>query len=471
MRFRLFGIPVEIQFGFWLISVFFAIDRLSGPHPYLIVEWTAVVLVSVLVHELGHALALLRFGVPAEITLYAMGGVTASPIRDHLARWKSIFISFAGPLAGFILGGAVLALEYAVPSLAIEPTSTSTPGEITRFMAVQDLLLVNFAWGLVNLVPVLPFDGGHILEHALGPRRQRLTALLSTIIGGLVTAAAVGLISLGFRGMWWPAMLFGFATFQSWQRHRALADDRPAAPRPKRVEPREVVPAEVEAQLRKAKGALDDDRFDEARTLAELVLSASPPREARVSALEVVAWSHLLQGRPEEAARALKSVQKDGNPDLALVGAVLMAKGESGAAREVLEKARSQGDDRKEVVGPLIQILIAQGEVARAAAIALDIIDALSDDDARHMAHVAFEHQAFGWAARLDEALFGRTGLPDDAYHGVQSRTLDGDLPGALALLKRAVAAGFSDAARVWSDNALERLRGEDLETLLPRPW
>jgi Zn-dependent protease len=45
---------------------------------------------------------------------------------------------------------------------------------------------VNLYWGVVNLLPVLPFDGGHVLEHALGPKRARITAGISFLVGALV---------------------------------------------------------------------------------------------------------------------------------------------------------------------------------------------------------------------------------------------------------------------------------------------
>jgi hypothetical protein len=98
-------------------------------------------------------------------------------------------------------------------------------------------------------------------------------------------------------------------------------------------------------------------------------------------------------------------------------------------------------------------------------------VDTLSEDDARRMAAIACDAQSYSWAARLSEAIFERSGTADDAYQAARARALEGDGPGALALLRRAVAAGFSDAARAWSDAALEPLRaGGELEALLPRP-
>ena len=129
------------------------------------------------------------------------------------------------------------------------------------------------------------------------------------------------------------------------------------------------------------------------------------------------------------------------------------------------------GDDRKEIVGPLIQVLLEQGEVSRAAAVAFDIVDALSEEDARRMAKIAFEGRAFDWSARLYEALFERGRQPEDAYEAARAHAQDGALERALEMLRKAVEAGFSDRGRAWSDAALEALRADrGLETIVPRP-
>jgi Zn-dependent protease len=476
MRFRLFGIPVEVQPGFWLVSGLFGMHLLYQSKPLVgeFLVWVAVVFVSIMVHELGHAFAILRHGLRPSITLHGFGGLTHWQGAHLVGRGARFFISFAGPLAGFALAALVYGAERSLGDAGMRELPW-----LARVAAAQ-LWWVNFYWGLFNLLPLMPLDGGNMLEAALGPERTRAATITS-----LAVAAVAGAWFL-YRRDWWPVVIIGLCAVQTYQRFQMTAaamrradPGRPVStPPPRESDGPAALDAETRAELARAKRALEDDRYDEAGTLAELVLARRPPPAARRAALEILAWAHLLEGRADEAARVVRALEREGggrtSADAALVGAVLIARDERAEARRILEAARAGGDDRKEIAGPLIQILVLEGEVARAAALAFDILDSLSDEDARKVVELAFEHKSYEWASRLSEALFERGGVAEDAYAAARSRALEGDRTGALALLRRAVAAGFSDAARAWSDSALERLRGEpldkELEAVLPRP-
>jgi Zn-dependent protease len=470
MSFRLFGVNVEIQMGFWITAALLGWPD-TGMPDRMIVVWIGVVLVSVLVHELGHAFAVMRHRIEPEITLHWMGGTTAWQPILPLRRRDHVFVSAAGPLAGFALFGVLWLVGFVAPGLyAALPTPL--------YVAVVYLQRVNLAWSIFNLIPVLPLDGGHILEHALGPKRVRLTA-------GISLGVAAMLVFFFLRThSYWGVFLFGMAAMQNLQRLRAESP----APRatPERRAPEEpAMPAGVLALVRQARAALVEEEPARARSLAERVLAGegadgelggeAPPRgpakAAALAAHEIVAWSHLLEDRPDQALAALGRARAAGEADAALVGAVLLANGKPREARSTLEAARAAGDDRKEVAGPLIQILLVEGEVARAAATALDIVEQLSEEDARRVAELAFEDESFEWAARLWEAVFAREGEPEDAYAAARAHARAGEKDLALDLLRRAVAAGFTDAARAWSDAALSSLRGEGaFEAVLPRP-
>jgi Zn-dependent protease len=473
MTFRLFGTSVEIQMGFWITAGLLGLGLLQKPALFAI--WVGVVLVSVLVHEFGHAFAIMRHKIEPEIALHWMGGTTSWRMVLPLRRIHHVIISLAGPFAGFAFAGLIFGARFAAYKLAPETMASISPYALT---AVDMLIDVNLKWGIFNLVPVLPLDGGHVLEHALGPKRVRLTSAISFIVGG-----SLALICLFFFQSFLGAFIFGMGAYQSYMRFRgersAPAHMPSARPAPQRAaDPLDPATAGL---LRQARDALAAEQVERAIELSQQILAgrspepgappAPPPARAAHAALEVIAWASLLAGRIDDAYRAVDAARRIDSPDPALAAAILLARREIQKARRVLEAARAAGDDRKEVVGPLIRILIEQGEISRAAAVAYDIVDSLSEDDARQVAALAFEGGAYDWAARLYEVIFQRVGHADDAYNAARALAKGGSPDRALELLRRAVAAGFSDRARAWSDAALEALRSDrGLDTVLPRP-
>src|SRR5690348_1655064 len=143
-RFRLFGIPVAIEWVFWL-STFLLGGGWTAQTPEDWIEvgvWVAVVFVSVLVHELGHAVAGRYFGAHPAIRLHSLGGMTFPP-GARFTRTESLLVCIAGPLAGLVLGSLALGIGKIVP----EDYGWSR-------VAIHFLLQVNFFWTLINLFPV-----------------------------------------------------------------------------------------------------------------------------------------------------------------------------------------------------------------------------------------------------------------------------------------------------------------------------
>jgi hypothetical protein len=368
-----------------------------------------------------------------------------------------VLISLAGPFAGFAVAGALYAMTRYAPVVFYRLPV------LVQF-GVASMIEVNLVWGVINLAPVLPFDGGHVLEHTLGPKRIRLTAAISFLVGmGLALFFAVTLQA------YWTAMIFALGAMRSYQRFAAVPE--PIQPARRAAPAEEEVPGEIKARLISARAALEAEHLDRAIAIAQEVIAGGAPKRGAREAFEIIAWAHLLDGRTEAADAALGEARKRGEPDAALIGALLFARKELREARRVFEAARATGDDRKEIVGPLIQILIEQGEVARAAATAFDIVESLSAEDTRQMAKIAFEGGAFDWSARLSEVAFAREAQAEDAYAAARAHASSDHPDRALQWLQRAVEAGFSDRARAWSDQALEKLRASGaVEAVVPRP-
>ena len=147
-------IPIIIYPTFWILAALLAVLLGEGDFLKMFI-WVGVVFVSVLFHEFGHALTALAFGRKPRIELVAMGGLTYHD-GDRLPFWKQFFITLNGPIFGFIIVIGVFLLKE-IPSF-----STGYAGHL-----LEQIFFVNVIWTVVNLIPVLPLDGGQLLRLTL----------------------------------------------------------------------------------------------------------------------------------------------------------------------------------------------------------------------------------------------------------------------------------------------------------------
>ena len=196
LKFRLFGIPVLIEWWFWLSAILLGGGmNAQGPEDWKKVAlWSVIMFLSVLAHELGHALAGMKFGVRPVIKLHGFGGLTFLT-GANFSRMQSIVVSAAGPAVSLLLGFAVL----------LTASFIQHPSRMAR-IAIGDALYINFFWTCLNLLPIQPMDGGQILREVLGPKRRRATAL----IGGAL-AAGLCILSLKWGQIYLAFMLALFA--------------------------------------------------------------------------------------------------------------------------------------------------------------------------------------------------------------------------------------------------------------------
>jgi stage IV sporulation protein FB len=217
LRFRLFGIPVTVIPWFWLVALVTGWQPDTREHLDLLLIWVVCLFVSILVHEMGHALTALAFGWPPEVYLYGFGGLAVYRPTSARSTGRSVLISFAGPAAGFLLFGFTLLLGFGlVASGWTQRLPLAWQSRFGDFM--WDMTWINLAWGLVNLVPVLPLDGGRIAEALLlrfrpwdGPR---LAATLSVVVAGV--AAVAFYLNREHFGTY-PAFFFGLLAFMNIQ--------------------------------------------------------------------------------------------------------------------------------------------------------------------------------------------------------------------------------------------------------------
>lgn len=231
LHFRLFGFPVRVHPLFWIVALLLGMSGGSS-EPVQALVWVAVVFVSIVVHELGHAFLQRKFGGHPRITLYGMGGLASCDDCDRSPR-SQIIISLAGPVAGFCLAGVVVLLLAATGH--VEGFRLSwVPVEVRPFdmayllehgrPSIRDvlifmLLVVNIFWGVLNLLPIYPLDGGHIAREVLTlgePRRGIVRSLwLSAVASAVVAAYALS------QGLFIMTLLFGYLAYTSYQTIRA----------------------------------------------------------------------------------------------------------------------------------------------------------------------------------------------------------------------------------------------------------
>jgi stage IV sporulation protein FB len=245
LHFRALGIPVRVHPLFWLITLLLGINGRGGTPPSEFIAWVVVVFISVLIHELGHAIVQRYYGGHPWITLYGLGGLASCNDCDR-GPWSQIMISLAGPGAGFLLaaiGAAVLraagvgigaqmgpfdietsglasAYAMSLPVLTVfwEPLSSEIGNEF-----IGQFFYVNIMWGLLNLLPVYPLDGGRVSRElcTLGDPRRGIVASLWI---SLLTAGGMAAFAILVWGSVFTAAMFAYMAYSNYQTLQSYQD-------------------------------------------------------------------------------------------------------------------------------------------------------------------------------------------------------------------------------------------------------
>lgn len=163
LRFTLLGIPVQVDPWFWITMAFIGGGLRAGSslEIMLVVVFMFAAFLSVLIHELGHALTIRRYGLPTAITLQAFGGFATYP-AGRLDRKQSFIVTAAGPGVQFVFGVTLILIKTVLP---VPEGSLFGP-----FMFY--LISVSLIWSILNCLPIYPLDGGQMLAAVLGPVKQ-----------------------------------------------------------------------------------------------------------------------------------------------------------------------------------------------------------------------------------------------------------------------------------------------------------
>jgi len=208
VRFSIFGIPVEIQPWFWLVLGLFGSNYADGSSAAGVMTVAVFVLagfLSVFVHELGHALTGKAFGAATAITLHAFGGYATFP-AGRFTRGQDFLVTAAGPAIQIVLGIVGYLVLRFVP----------IPGEFGRLFFFF-LFWISIFWAVLNLIPVIPLDGGRLMASILGPRRIGVALQVS-----LVAAIVVGGLMMKFTASLFFPIMLGMMAYQNWQEYQRL---------------------------------------------------------------------------------------------------------------------------------------------------------------------------------------------------------------------------------------------------------
>ena len=182
---RILGIDIRIHFSWFVIFALILLslaDRvLPGLRPnwsdqktYVVAAVTALLFfVSVLLHELAHAVIARAFRMPvSSITLFLLGGV-ANLAKEPPSALAEFLMAAAGPLSSLVLGGLALGLAFLVDArLAFDP-GLDPVGVVASYLGVINITLAVF-----NMIPGFPLDGGRVLRSIVWAFRKSASETL-----------------------------------------------------------------------------------------------------------------------------------------------------------------------------------------------------------------------------------------------------------------------------------------------------
>ncbi len=204
--FTLANIPVRVSLGYLLLGGYFAYSALpAGPAFALVAIFTLTL--SLLVHELGHALVAKRFRLNPEVTLHGWGGLC----RHEQARSNrdAALIIAAGPGAGLVFGGLI----WGVTELLVATSPELFEGRLLFWFTLQTLIYINIYWSLLNLLPLWPLDGGQLfrllmLRLAPPAKADKITHLVGAGVAAVGAILALTIFNRVFVGIIAVLLLF-----------------------------------------------------------------------------------------------------------------------------------------------------------------------------------------------------------------------------------------------------------------------
>lgn len=140
----------------WIVLVTWIFSQRAADRIVVGLVVAIVSVLSILVHELGHATAVRRAGLgPAQIVLAGLRSTCSW--RAASQPLQRLRVALAGPVASAVLGAAF------VGAAAVARGMEASPAQALLWQASSVLALLNLGWAVTNLLPILPLDGGFVV--------------------------------------------------------------------------------------------------------------------------------------------------------------------------------------------------------------------------------------------------------------------------------------------------------------------
>lgn len=286
-------IPIFIHPIFWFLIFF--IGFINDTSIVSILLWAAIAFISVLIHEYGHALTALAFGQKAEIHLVGLGGLTQRE-GSKLALWKDFIVVLNGPLAGLLLGSAAYLL------------AKTLDGHLNSLLehALWITFYANMVWTAINLLPIYPLDGGHllriILESIFGMRGIKTSLFISCIFSILL-----GICYFIAQNMMLGAifLLLAFESYRAWKGSLAMTPQDQDS--------------ELQNILQEAEADLKNGNLDLAKDKLHAIRNATNQGMLYMTATEHLASILTRQGNHQEALAMLTNLEDNLSSDALLL--------------------------------------------------------------------------------------------------------------------------------------------------------
>jgi Zn-dependent protease len=321
-HFRILGVPVRVEPFFLIVAV--ALGFQLEP-VWRVFAWVPIVFVSVLIHELGHAFMFRFAGQRSAIVLHGFGGFTVPTGggRRVMSKSMSIAVSVSGSLAQILLVGIPARIAYQ-SDWGLSQLSGWTGGdwEFNLYVFLFDLSRVSIFWGVLNLLPIRPLDGGHVSETLVGFEMACKVSIAFAAIAGIYLLAEWSLFGGIFMG------LFAFMNYRDLQAGRNENFDV-GAPEPP--------PGGGGAATKRGSGRRRrSGHLRSVPTPAELAAELSAPRDP--AEVEARVWNALRAGDGDRAAAVLKQ-SAPAAPSGFAQASVALAQGHSALAVDLFEVA------------------------------------------------------------------------------------------------------------------------------------